>query len=74
MPSHGTLAGMVGREVEPLPDPVEAGGWRYRFVSQLGEGGFGVVYRAVRQRDGGEQVVAVKVFHPLAPSATGLRW
>jgi len=56
----------MGSRAAEAPAPVEAGGWRYRFGSVLGEGGFGVVWKATRERDGGVQNVAVKVFHPLA--------
>jgi serine/threonine-protein kinase len=50
------------------PPPVPG----YRGLSELGQGGMGVVYRATRESDGA--VVAIKTIHPVAgtsPTVTG---
>jgi WD40 repeat protein/serine/threonine protein kinase len=58
--SAGALPGIARRSVEmPIPARID----RYDVLEKLGEGGFGIVYRA-QQREPVQRVVALKVIKP----------
>jgi eukaryotic-like serine/threonine-protein kinase len=56
----------LGGDAPAGPAPSLAGRrlGRYRLLDEIGRGGMGVVYRAVRDDDEFEQMVAIKVTHP----------